>query len=83
MNLLLKRILILFSVALNIGFVIMTLSTVHQHQTSFRERSWQELVDIVKTLKLPPAEEDAVMETITQFRGTPRMRTIGTPNRPT
>ena len=68
MKLLHKRILILFSVALNIGFVVVAISMAVQHSRPYHERSWLELVGIVEQLDLPPGEEAAVLETIKAFR---------------
>lgn len=68
MKLLYKRIFIMFSVALNIGFVIMAIMMVYHHSRPFHERSWLEIVDIVQRLKLPDAQESAALDTIKQFR---------------
>jgi exonuclease VII small subunit len=65
-----KRLLILFSVALNIGFVIMAAVMVVNHPTSHHERTWRELVAIVQRMDLPAAEEDAAIATMTRFRET-------------
>ena len=70
MKLLHKRILIMFSVTLNIGFVIMAIITIHNHSKPFNERPWLEIVAIVHRLKLPEDRETAVMDTIRQFRDT-------------
>lgn len=70
MNLLHKRMFIMFSVALNVGFVIMAVAMVYQHSISSRERSWAEIADIVARLKLPEAREQTVLDTIGQFRST-------------
>jgi hypothetical protein len=69
-KLLYKRIFILFSVALNIGFVIMAITMVYHHSKSRHERSWLEIVDIVHRLKLPEAKESAALDTVRQFRAT-------------
>ena len=68
MKLVYKRIFILFSVALNIGFVIMSIAMAYHHSRPFHERSWLEIVDIVDRLSLPKARENAVLATIKQFR---------------
>lgn len=70
MNLLHKRMFIMFSVALNVGFVIMAVAMVYQHSISSHERSWAEIADIVARLKLPEAREQTVLDTIGQFRST-------------
>ena len=68
MKLLHKRILILFSVALNIGFVVVALSMAVHHSRPFHERSWLEVVDIVDRLDLPRNQQADVLETIKVFR---------------
>ncbi len=68
MKLLHKRIFIMFSVALNMGFVIVAITMALHHSKPFRERSWLEIVDIVQDLKLPEAKESAALDTIKQFR---------------
>lgn len=70
MKLLYKRIFILFSVALNIGFVIMAITMVYHHSKSRHERSWLEIVDIVHRLKLSEAQESTALDTVNQFRAT-------------
>lgn len=70
MTLFQKRLLVLFSVALNIGFVIMAAVMIFTHPTSQRERTWRELVDIVHGLDLPAPEEASVIETMTRFKET-------------
>lgn len=65
-----KRLLVLFSIALNVGFIVMAIVMVLYHPKPFRERSWQELVGIVQELDLPAEPEDAVMENMRQFRET-------------
>lgn len=68
MTLFQKRLLVLFSVALNIGFVIMATVMIVNHPKSHRERNWRELVAIVHHLDLPASEETAVIDTMTRFR---------------
>ena len=68
MNFLNKRIFIIFSVALNIGFVIMAITMAYHHSKPFHERSWYELVDLVQHLKLPESQESAALDAIKQFR---------------
>ena len=70
MKLTYKRIGILFSVALNIGFVIMATAMALQQSKSAHDRSWSELVGVVEGLGLPPARQDAVLDTIRSFRTT-------------
>ena len=65
-----KRLLILFSAALNIGFVIMVIVMLINHPTSHRERTWREIVDIVQRLDLPASTEKSVIEAMTRFRET-------------
>ncbi|WP_319521816.1 periplasmic heavy metal sensor [uncultured Desulfosarcina sp.] len=65
-----KRLLVFFSIALNVGFVVMAIVMVLHHPKPFRERSWQELVNIVQELNLPAEQEDAVMANMRQFRET-------------
>ena len=69
MKLLYKRLFIMFSVALNIGFLIIAISLVYYHRAnSFHERSWLELVDIIHRLELPERQENAALDTIKRFR---------------
>jgi hypothetical protein len=65
-----KRILILFSAALNVGFVIVALTLVYQHSRPFHERSWNELVEIVRQLNLPDSQSQAALDSIRNFRST-------------
>lgn len=65
-----KRLLILFSVALNIGFVIMSIVMVVQHRDSSHNRSYRVIVDIVQQLNLPEDQQRTVLKTIEQFRDT-------------
>jgi len=69
MKLTYKRILILFSVALNIGFLIMALFQAYQHTIYPKEQQrWKELMIIVRELNLPDAKAARAMETIARFR---------------
>lgn len=68
MKLLYKRIFVMFSVALNIGFVIMAITMFYQHSRPFHESSWLEIVDNVHNLNLPEAQESAALDTIKRFR---------------
>ena len=65
-----KRIGILFSVALNIGFVIMATTMALQQSDTHQKGSWSELVEIVKRLDLPAARQEAALDTIRRFRTT-------------
>ncbi|WP_419660408.1 uncharacterized protein Dvar_07690 [Desulfosarcina variabilis str. Montpellier] len=65
-----KRLLILFSVALNIGFVIMAIVMMAQHHGASRNRSYRAIVDIVQQLNLPEDQQRTVLKTIEQFRET-------------
>lgn len=70
MNLFHKRLLTLFSVALNIGVVIMAIVMLINHTTSAQERPWRELANIVQRLNLPEAKESAVLNVMKQFKVT-------------
>lgn len=70
MKLTTQRILIFFSVALNIGFLLVALTLVYQHSIPHRERSWREFVDMIEHLDLPAEQSRAVLENIRQFRAT-------------
>jgi hypothetical protein len=63
-----KRLLIFFSVALNIGFMIAVIVMMMHHGHGSHHRSDQEIIDIVRQLDLPEDRERAVMETIQGFR---------------
>lgn len=65
-----KRLLVFFSIALNVGFIVMAIVMVIHHPKPFRERAWQDLVGIVQDLDLPAERENAVMENMRQFRET-------------
>lgn len=65
-----KRLLILFSVALNIGFVIMATVMVVHHSNVSQNRSYRTILDIVQQLNLPDDQQRTVLETIKQFRTT-------------
>mgnify|MGYP001552141757 FL=1 len=65
-----KRLLVFFSVALNVGFVVMAIVMALHHPKPFRERAWQDLIGIVQDLDLPAEQEDAVMANMRQFRET-------------
>jgi hypothetical protein len=65
-----KRLLILFSVALNIGFVIMAIVMVVQHHGSSHNRSQRAIIDIVQQLSLPEDQQRSVLKTVEQFKAT-------------
>ena len=68
MKLLYKRILILFSVALNIGVVIMAIALIYHHSKPQDDRSWRELAEIVKRLDLPASQSRAALDDMRKFR---------------
>ncbi|BBO83682.1 hypothetical protein [Desulfosarcina ovata] len=68
MKLTYKRILIFFSVALNIGFVVVALTLVWQHAKPAHQRSWREIVDVVDQLALPASESEVALDNIRVFR---------------
>lgn len=70
MTLFQKRLLTLFSVALNIGFVIMATVMILNHPPSRHERTAREVIEIVERLDLPAAKEEAIVEEISRFRET-------------
>lgn len=65
-----KRLLIFFSVALNVGFLIMAIVMMLHSTDASHHRSYQEILDIVKQLNLAGDQELALVETIKQFRTT-------------
>lgn len=69
MNTAFKRILIIFSVALNIGFVVM--AACHHfgiHPEPRDERHWKELMTIVEEMTLPKAQETELLKSMTEFK---------------
>ncbi len=70
MNLFHKRLLILFSVALNVGVAVMAIIMIIHHPKSLEEHSWRELAVIVERLNLPDAKKKAVLANIRQFGNT-------------
>ena len=68
MSLFQKRLLILFSVALNIGFVIVAIVMMVHHTIHSKHHSDHEILDVVRQLNLPQKQESAVMKTIQDFR---------------
>lgn len=67
MKLIYKRGLVLFSVALNVGFVIVALILVYQHSTHSHDHGWRELVAIVGKLDLPAEQSRRVLDDMRQF----------------
>lgn len=70
MTLLTKRLLIFFSVALNIGFVLFALTTSYRcHYITHEQRTLNELTDIIRSLELPDASEKEALDAIMKFNG--------------
>ena len=65
-----KRLLILFSVALNIGFAIVAIVMMVHHPASPHNRSSRAILGIVQQLNLPADQERTVVQRIQQFRAT-------------
>ena len=65
-----KRMLILFSAALNIGFVIAAAVMFAQHSGPFHRRSSKQIEQIVHRLDLQAPKEAEILDTIRQFRET-------------
>ena len=70
MSLFHKRLLILFSVALNVGVAIMAIVMIIHHSKSSEDHSWHELAAIVERLNLPEAKERGVLADIKRFGNT-------------
>ena len=68
MKLVYKRILIFFSVALNIGFLAAALYQNYDRVLPRHERRWQELMTIVQELDLPSGKEAEVTGLMTRFK---------------
>ncbi len=68
MTLLHKRILVLFSFALNIGFIITAIIMVHHHSISPKERSWMEMINIIHQLNLSQEKEAAALDMTGKFK---------------
>ena len=68
MKLLHKRILILFSLALNVGFLIVAVPLFYTHSRPHDDRFQDEIAGVVKSLDLSPAVSRAVMDNINQFK---------------
>ncbi len=68
MKLIYKRTLIFFSVALNIGFLVMALFHTLDRTMTGDERRWEELTTIVRELNLTEAESERIIEIMADFR---------------
>lgn len=63
-----KRILIMFSMALNIGFVIVAITLASQHSMPIKKHSRKVIVNMVHRLNLPEKQEDIVLVEVRRFR---------------
>ncbi len=63
-----KRILIIFSVALNIGFIIMAVFHSFQDTVSKHDRHWEELMTVVRELELPESKQSQAKAAMARFR---------------
>lgn len=70
MNIFYKRLLILFSVALNIGFIIMTVTTLYYHPQGHHKKNWKELTGIISRLALSEDREKNALECLSRFKST-------------
>ena len=70
MKLTYKRLLILFSVALNLGFILVAMVMLHQNSIPFKERSMRKFTGIVKQLELPESQSQTALDSIRQFEST-------------
>lgn len=70
MKLFYKRTFIMFSVALNIGFVLVAITLAYHHSIPFEERSRKIVTGIVQRLNLPDTQERDILDSIQDFRGT-------------
>lgn len=70
MKLVHKRIFVLFSVALNIGCVLMAVILAYNPSMLYKKRPHKVMTDIVQRLNLPEEEESAVMGSVQLFRDT-------------
>ena len=68
MKLVHKRILILFSIALNIGFIAMAVYHAQQRSVPKNERRWQELMGIVQDLDVSGDLKTELRESMARFR---------------
>jgi hypothetical protein len=60
----------MFSVALNIGFVLVAISLACHHSISFEKRSRKVVKGMVQRLNLPATQESAILDSIQDFRKT-------------
>ena len=70
MKLVHKRIMIFFSVALNIGFLAMSIFHAYDQAVPRKDRRWKELVAMVNELDLPDARSKQVVDLMAGFRET-------------
>ncbi|MFK5952068.1 MAG: hypothetical protein QM498_03355 [Desulfobacterium sp.] len=70
MKLTYKRLLIFFSVALNLGFVIAGLVMLQRNSIPVKVRFMREFTIIVKQLELPKTQSQTVLDNIRQFQST-------------
>lgn len=67
MNITLKRILIIFSIMLNIGFVITAAIVIYYHPANHRERHLTYSENAVKSLHLLPDKEKRMLAAVKDF----------------
>jgi hypothetical protein len=65
-----KRIFVMFSVALNIGFVLVAVTLAYNPSMLFKKRAHRVITDIVQRLNLSEEQESAVLESVRHFRDT-------------
>lgn len=70
MKLVHKRIFVMFSVALNIGCVLMAVTLAYNPSMLHKKRPHEDITDIVQRLNLPEEEESAVIDSVQLFRDT-------------
>lgn len=70
MKLVYKRIFVMFSVALNIGFVLVAVTLAYNPSMLFGKSPQKVITDIVQRLDLPETQESAVMDSVLHFRET-------------
>ena len=68
MKISITRSLIFFSVALNIGFLIMSVYQFYQHAQPFSERRWNELMTMVEHLDLPEERYGALSHAMAEMK---------------
>lgn len=68
MSIAVKRVLILFSVALNIGFIASCAWNYFQPSESRSQRRWNELMVTVDELKLGPAQKEETLKCLSEFK---------------